>query len=75
MLEAAGGKVLVRPPRSWDPKTIIISIEEDRAFIKNLISKAPKTLKSNISIQTTEFIFTGILRQEINFELYKLNIT
>lgn len=71
MVEACGGRLLVRPGRNWTAKTVIISREEDYEVAKAYLAKAPKRLK--ITVQTTEFILTGILRQEINLVEHELN--
>ncbi|XP_076182883.1 mutator 2 isoform X2 [Ptiloglossa arizonensis] len=68
IINSCGGKPLVRPPSSWPQKTVIISREEDLAKAKTFLAKAPKT----VTIQSTEFILTGILRQELNFIKHKL---
>nr|XP_033331216.1 mediator of DNA damage checkpoint protein 1-like isoform X3 [Megalopta genalis] len=68
IINSCGGKPLVRPPSKWPEKAIIISGEEDIASAKKFLAKAPKT----VTIQSTEFILTGILRQEIDFVKYKL---
>ncbi|XP_076654619.1 mutator 2 isoform X2 [Halictus rubicundus] len=68
IISACGGKPLVRPPPSWPQNAIIISREEDMANAKKFLAKAPKT----VTIQSTEFILTGILRQELDFVKYKL---
>ncbi|XP_043273324.1 uncharacterized protein [Venturia canescens] len=71
MVEAAGGRVLVRAGnRSWSDKMVIISQKDDLAAAKAFLSKAPKGLKP--SVQSTEFLLTGILRQEVNLVDHKL---
>lgn len=47
---------------------MIISNKEDLINAKKFLAKAPK----NITIQSTEFILTGILRQELEFNEFKL---
>lgn len=59
---------MVRPPSKWPEKTVIVSGQEDIVNAKKFLVKAPKT----ITIQSTEFILTGILRQELDFVKYKL---
>lgn len=68
MVTSCGGKVLVRPPATWPEKAVIVSREEDLLNAKKYLMKAPKS----VTIQSTEFILTGILRQETNFDKYKL---
>ena len=51
-----------------DPYTIIISCEEDKA-------KCQSAIKAGLQIVSAEFILTGMLRQEIQPELYPLKIT
>lgn len=68
IISSCGGKPLVRPPATWPEKAVIISKEEDLTSAKKFLAKAPKT----VTVQSTEFILTGILRQELNFVKYKL---
>ncbi|XP_043788015.1 MATH and LRR domain-containing protein PFE0570w isoform X2 [Apis laboriosa] len=65
---SCGGKALLRPPSSWPEKAMIISNKEDLINAKKFLVKAPK----NIIIQSTEFILTGILRQELEFNEFRL---
>ncbi|XP_076233373.1 mutator 2 [Calliopsis andreniformis] len=68
IISSCGGAPLIRPPTSWPQKAVIISREEDLANAKKFLAKAPKT----VTIQSTEFLLTGILRQELDFVKYKL---
>lgn len=68
MITSCGGKALLRPPNKWPEKVIIISCEEDLVNAKKLFVKAPQTA----TIQSTEFILTGILKQETDFQKYKI---
>lgn len=68
MITSCGGKALLRPPSKWPEKAVIVSREEDLPNAKKFLVKAPKT----VTIQSTEFILTGILRQETDFDKYRL---
>ncbi|XP_043254164.1 mediator of DNA damage checkpoint protein 1 [Colletes gigas] len=68
IISSCGGKALVRAPSSWPQRAVIISRSEDLANAKKFLAKAPKT----VTIQSTEFLLTGILRQELNFDKYQL---
>ncbi|XP_071855673.1 mutator 2 [Bombus fervidus] len=66
---SCGGKALLRPPsKLWPQQSVIISSEEDLTDAKKFLAKAPKT----VTVQSTEFILTGILRQELEFNEFKL---
>ncbi|XP_043528088.1 mediator of DNA damage checkpoint protein 1-like isoform X3 [Frieseomelitta varia] len=65
---SCGGKALLRPPSSWPRNSIIISHEEDLTNAKKFLEKAPKT----VTVHSTEFVLTGILRQELEFTEFKL---
>ncbi|XP_043578337.1 mediator of DNA damage checkpoint protein 1 isoform X2 [Bombus pyrosoma] len=66
---SCGGKALLRPPpRLWPQQSVIISPKEDLTDAKKFLAKAPKT----VTVQSTEFILTGILRQELEFNEFKL---
>ncbi|KAL6255044.1 hypothetical protein P5V15_013377 [Pogonomyrmex californicus] len=67
MITSCGGKALLRPPAKWPEKTVVISCEEDLPNARKFLAKAPKT----VTVQSTEFILTGILRQETEFNKYK----
>ncbi|KAK0094493.1 hypothetical protein PV326_010715 [Microctonus aethiopoides] len=66
MIQMSGGKALVRPPKVWTPNTIIITCLDDVKKVKSLLSKVPIDLK--IPVFSTEFILSGILKQELNFD-------
>ncbi|XP_078045157.1 mutator 2 [Augochlora pura] len=68
IINSCGGKPLIRPPSKWPEKAVIVSAERDIVSAKKFLTKAPKT----VTIQSTEFILTGVLRQEIDFVKYKL---
>ncbi|EFN71636.1 Mediator of DNA damage checkpoint protein 1 [Camponotus floridanus] len=68
MIMSCGGKALLRPPSKWPEKAMIMSREEDLSSARKFLAKAPKT----VTIQSTEFILTGILRQEVDFDKYKI---
>lgn len=68
MVSSCGGKALLRPPTKWPKKAIVLSREEDLLTARKILAKAPK----NVTVQSTEFILTGILRQETDFDKYKL---
>ena len=50
-------------PRKFEERTIVISCDEDRASCK-------AAMAAKIPIVNTEFILTGILRQQVDTELY-----
>lgn len=68
MVSSCGGKALLRPPTKWPERAVVLSREEDLPNARKFLAKAPKT----VTLQSTEFILTGILKQEINFDKYKL---
>ncbi|XP_071576038.1 uncharacterized protein Mu2 isoform X2 [Temnothorax nylanderi] len=70
MVLSCGGKALVRPPTKWPERAVVLSREEDLPNAKKFLTKAPKT----VTVQSTEFILTGILRQETDFDKYKLKL-
>lgn len=71
MVIACGGKALLRSPTKWTNDMIIISHEQDYENAKKFMTKAPKT----VQLHSTEFLLTGILKQEINLKNYLLKIT
>ncbi|XP_076675097.1 mutator 2 isoform X2 [Andrena cerasifolii] len=68
IISSCSGKPLVRPPATWPEKAVIISTDEDLKIAKKFLANAPKS----VTVQSTEFILTGILKQELNFIKYKL---
>ncbi|XP_012256788.2 mediator of DNA damage checkpoint protein 1 [Athalia rosae] len=70
MIQACGGRALARPPPNWPEQSLIISRQEDIKNAKKFLSKAP----SSVHVLSVEFILTGILRHELNFEEHKLNV-
>ncbi|XP_024941760.1 uncharacterized protein LOC107268775 isoform X2 [Cephus cinctus] len=70
ILKNCGARPLLKPPTTWNKKTIVISREEDLANAKKFLSKAPK----NVPLVSPEFILTGILRHEVNFDEHRLTL-
>jgi hypothetical protein len=68
MIIFSGGKCLLRAPRNWPEKTVIITQANDIQQAKKIATKAP----ISVAIYSTEFVLTGILRQKINLENFKL---
>lgn len=68
IIASCGGKALLRPPTKWPERAIVLSREEDLSNARKFLAKAPNT----VTVQSTEFILTGILRQETDFVKYKL---
>lgn len=68
MISSCGGRALLRPPTIWPERAVVLSREEDLPTARKFLIKAPKT----VTIQSTEFILTGILRQETDFDKHKL---
>ncbi|CAK9812180.1 Mediator of DNA damage checkpoint protein 1 [Anthophora quadrimaculata] len=68
IITSCNGKMLVRPPQSWPQNAVIVSQKEDMKNAKKFLAKAPKT----VTIQSTEFILTGILRQKLDFTEFQL---
>ncbi|XP_015175755.1 PREDICTED: uncharacterized protein LOC107066036 [Polistes dominula] len=68
IIASCGGKSFLRAPLNLPTKTVIISIEKDLDKTKKWLAKAP----SGTTVQSTEFLLTGILKQELDFVKYKL---
>ncbi|KAI9011745.1 hypothetical protein DFJ74DRAFT_684492 [Hyaloraphidium curvatum] len=69
IIEAAGGKVLDDiPDLEMEDKssTFILGCQDDEAFCKEL-------LKQGFPVQTNEFVLTGILRQRLERDEFKLD--
>ncbi|KAL3868842.1 hypothetical protein ACJMK2_041599 [Sinanodonta woodiana] len=65
ILKCAGAEVLASMPKSVDEKTIVVSCDEDKAV-------CTPALNSEIPVVSAEFVLTGILRQEVDFNSYPL---
>ncbi|XP_011495083.1 PREDICTED: uncharacterized protein LOC105360010 [Ceratosolen solmsi marchali] len=70
MITFSGGKCLLRTPRNWQEKTVVITQADDIEHAKKIIKKAP----ISVTIHSKEFLLTGILKQEINLIEYKVSI-
>lgn len=68
MITSCGGKALLRPPPKLRGKVVIISHQDDLENAKKLLMKVPK----DVTVQSTEFLLTGILKQELDFVRHKL---
>lgn len=68
MIISCGGKALLSPPAVWPEKAMIISHQEDLPIVRKYLAKAPKT----VTVQSTEFILIGILRQEVDLNKHRL---
>ncbi|CAG5088885.1 Similar to MDC1: Mediator of DNA damage checkpoint protein 1 (Macaca mulatta) [Cotesia congregata] len=69
IIQVAGGKALVRPPKTWT-NTYIISCPADISKLKKLTANVPNDIQ--VPVVTTEFLLSGILKQELNAEEHKL---
>ena len=69
MIRASYGRPIVNI-HHLTKKAIIISSKEDIENAKRFAAKAP----GDVPIHSTEFILLAILKQEINFDIYKLKI-
>ncbi|XP_023317660.1 titin homolog isoform X3 [Trichogramma pretiosum] len=65
-----GGKALVRAPKNWDRKLVIIGEESDLDRMLKFMEKAPNT----VTVHSIEFILTGILRQKLSLTEFKLSL-
>lgn len=70
MVLASGGKAVMRSPAKWLEKTVVLSDEKDLQNAKKFMAKAPKT----VTLHSTEFLLTGILKQEVDLQSYVLKI-
>lgn len=68
MIASCGGKAVLRAPIELTIKTVIISNENDLNKVNKWLVRAPK----GVTVQSTEFLLTGILKQELDFDKYKL---
>lgn len=68
MIASCGGKAVLRAPMKLPVKTVIISNEKDLNKTDKWLVRAPE----GITVQSTEFLLTGILKQELDFVKYKL---
>ena len=67
IVECAGGSWLKQMPKKKSDDIIIISCPED----KNLLKKA---INAGFNVQDKEFLLTGLLKQDLNFESHVQNI-
>ncbi|XP_071837278.1 uncharacterized protein [Apostichopus japonicus] len=67
IIRSAGGEILARVPCQQQERTVVISCQEDSA-------KCLPAVAADIPILTAEFLLTGLLRQEIDTESYRLPI-
>lgn len=68
MVISSGGKPLVRAPAKWPEKCVVVTTKEELDSAKKLMAKAPKS----VTVQSVEFILTGILRQDASLNEFKL---
>ncbi|XP_071511566.1 uncharacterized protein [Diadema antillarum] len=66
IIKCAGGEYLAKMPTKSTPKAVVVSCETD----KSLWSVASR---AGIPVVSSEFILTGILRQEILLDQFKLS--
>lgn len=68
IIASCGGKPVFQQTLPWPQKAVVISCKEDLPNAKKLLVKARKS----VTLQSPEFILTGILRQELDFTEFKL---
>ncbi|XP_071965022.1 uncharacterized protein [Antedon mediterranea] len=65
IIKCAGGQFASRMPAKYDEKVVVVACEEDE-------TKCSSALKAGIPVVEAEFILTGVLRQEVDIEQYRL---
>lgn len=68
MVICSGGKPILTAPAKWPAKTVVVALEGGLENAKKLVEKAPKS----VTIHSIEFLLTGILRQDVNFDEFRL---
>ena len=63
----AGGQYLDKMPTKKDEDTFIISCSEDKSSLS-------KALKAGVAIQDKEVLLTGLLRQKLELDKFKLSL-
>ena len=63
IVECAGGEWLKQMPKKNSDDTIVISCPED----KNVLNKA---IKAGLSCHSKEFLLTGLLKQQLDYDSY-----
>ncbi len=58
---------LTAPPRTNQENTIVVSCDADKAICQ-------RTLDENIPVVNAEFLLAGILRQEVEIDVYPLSM-
>ncbi|XP_015121786.1 mediator of DNA damage checkpoint protein 1 [Diachasma alloeum] len=72
MVQTAGGKSLVRAPAIWPPDSVIVSCPEDLPKVKKMLSRAKNV---RVHVVDIEFLLSGLLRQELNYEEFALKVS
>ncbi len=67
IVACAGGQYLSRLPLKPDELTFVISCSADKSIIA-------KAVKAGVNIQDKEILLTGLLKQKLEFEKYKLSV-
>ncbi|ELT94638.1 hypothetical protein CAPTEDRAFT_160085 [Capitella teleta] len=65
IIKCSGGQLLKSMPKTSSGHTVVISCEDDEAICQ-------PALLAGIPVVSAEFLLTGILRQEVDFELHKI---
>ncbi|XP_077990948.1 uncharacterized protein LOC144445280 [Glandiceps talaboti] len=65
IIKCAGGVFLTQMPRKPDDHTVVISCDADK-------SACQAAIKASIPVVSTEYILTGLMRQDIQIDPYRL---
>ncbi|XP_057321854.1 bromodomain-containing protein DDB_G0280777-like isoform X2 [Microplitis mediator] len=72
IIKLAGGRGLVRAPKYWGPKSMIISCDEDASKVRKILEKKPQNILC--PVVTTDFILSSLLRQELQINTQNLKV-
>ncbi|XP_044584955.1 putative uncharacterized protein DDB_G0286901 [Cotesia glomerata] len=72
IVKFAGGRPLVRAPKYWGPKSMIISCEDDAPKVRKILEKKPQEILC--PVVSADFILSSLLKQDLEINTSNLKV-
>ncbi|CAD6233905.1 GSCOCG00007382001-RA-CDS [Cotesia congregata] len=72
IVKFAGGRPLVRAPKYWGPKSMIISCDDDAPKVRKILEKKPQEILC--PVVSADFILSSLLKQDLEINTNNLKV-
>lgn len=68
----AGGRALIRAPKYWGPKSMIVSCDDDAPKVRKILEKKPQEILC--PVVSADFILSSLLKQDLEINTNNLKV-